>query len=200
MEETSEASISGKHKRRGKYRGNPLKYYREHYSHLTRGQLRKECRGLYDTLRRKKQLELVPLGTRKWKYSDNPIECYREHYSHLTRGQLRNEHKGLYHALRRKKQLELVPSGTRKWKYGDNPIEYYREHCSHLTRGQLPKKYGGLYHTLRRAGQLEDVLLLRYRENGSSENSSSLKTLLSEHTSDKSQKERNSSLEQILTT
>ena len=135
------------------YNGDPIKYYREHFPHLTRGRLPK---AFYEYLRRRGLIEHIPRAT---KYGKDPIEYYRENFPHLTRGQLP---KAFYEYLRRRELLEHIPRAT---KYGKDPIEYYRENFPHLSRGQLQTNgHGGLYNALKRAGQLEHVPLKRENE------------------------------------
>ena len=147
-------------------------------------------RGL-STLRRKKR--------RYIRYGDDPLGYYMKNcYPMSCVELLTNGYRGLYGALGRKGLLKHVP--RKKRDYCGDPLGYYIENCYPMSRGELlTKGHIGLYHALRRKRQLKYILLYKDRENKNLIDSLSLKTLLSEHTSDKSQKERNSLLEQILT-
>lgn len=82
---------------------NPLDFYNEHYSGLTRGELIEEDRSFYDRLRLDGLLEHVPLKQVPGDFGSDPVAYYHEHYAGLTRGQF------LYRRLRKDGLLEHVP-------------------------------------------------------------------------------------------
>lgn len=85
-----------------------LAFYREHYSGMTRGQLYKENRSLYQRLLYAGLLEEVPTAIRVGIGID-PLAFYREHYPGMPRGQLRNEDPSLYGILLHAGLLKEVP-------------------------------------------------------------------------------------------
>jgi len=160
---------------RRRYNGNPLLFFRTHreYSNLTREQLRKFDRGLYESLRRSKQIDQIPRGK---SYHDfpTPIDFFKSipEYSDLTRGQLRKEDRALYVALFRAGQLHFLPKTIRSKIYQKkeyrgfpNPLEYFKAHpeLHNLTRSQLAGTDESLYNALKKRNQLQEAIPKDYR-------------------------------------
>jgi hypothetical protein len=97
--------IPRRHKR--DFGKDPLAYYRERFSGLTRGELVKRDQSLYRKLRRAGLLAEVPLANR---VIDDALDYYSEHYQGLTRGELSKRDPSLYKKLRLEGQLEHVPT------------------------------------------------------------------------------------------
>src|SRR3989344_4514200 len=102
-------------RRSSKFGGDPVKYYNEHYSGMTRTNLSKNNPGLYKQLSRKKLLDEVPkavrgaIKRRSSKFGDDPVKYYKAHYPGMTRKELYNKNLSLYQMLSRKGRLDEVP-------------------------------------------------------------------------------------------
>jgi len=102
-------------RRYSKFGGDPVKYYNEHYSGMTRTNLSKNNPGLYKQLSRKKLLDEVPkavrgaIKRRSSKFGDDPVKYYKAHYPGMTRKELYNKNLSLYQMLSRKGRLDEVP-------------------------------------------------------------------------------------------
>jgi len=87
--------------------GDPQKFLREKYGDLTRGQLWKKDRGLYNCLLKLGLLE--PISKPRANFGDDPKAYYDEHHGGLTRGELKKENSSLYNRMWRDGLLEHVP-------------------------------------------------------------------------------------------
>lgn len=155
------------------YGRNPLAYFRKHYvgRKMTRGQLQKEGRGLYNALRNCGQLDKAIPEKRGRDYGGNPLAYFKDKYKDkkITRGQLQEEDSGLCFALRKAGQIdEAIPECMGKTYRGyASPLECFRDKFgkSKMTRVQLLDKDSGLYGSLKNWGQMDEAIPERLTRN-----------------------------------
>ena len=140
---------------------SPLEYFMAHpeYSHLTRGQLRKINKGLYNELSRKKQLKEAIPG-KSYRGFDSPLDYFNAHSEihNLNSIQLKKFDPGLYDSLSKRKQLKKAPIG--KYRGSPDPLIFFRSYETYqgFTRGELKRIDGGLYNALCRRNQLQEAI------------------------------------------
>jgi hypothetical protein len=100
------ANLSALAKKRSRFGLDALAYYKKHYQGLTRGELSKKDKGLYDRLWRDGLLNDIPTGRR---LIGDPLEYYRKHYAGLTREEVWRKNKRLYNTLWLDGTLKYVP-------------------------------------------------------------------------------------------
>ena len=103
---------------RSPYGKDPLGYYHQNYSGITRKVLATSCPGLYERLRKEGLLNEVPLTDQKKvhqklsPYGEDALAYYRTHHAGETRGEIALNKRGFYERLRKDKLLHKIPPTT----------------------------------------------------------------------------------------
>ena len=105
---------------------DPLLFYEEHYTGITRGILQKENKSLYNRLERDGLLHRIPTIP-KADFGEDPVAYYQEHYNGVTRGELQKQNRSLYNRLRKEDVLKDVPLAIHdfgKNAFGKKPFQH----------------------------------------------------------------------------
>src|SRR3989338_6094820 len=116
---------------------DPLLFYEEHYTGITRGILQKENKSLYNRLERDGLLHRIP-AIPKADFGEDPVAYYHQNYEGLTRGQVKKENPSLYTRLQRDKLLDKIPLLPRAG-FGEYTVAYYQEHYNRLRNEDVLK-------------------------------------------------------------
>jgi hypothetical protein len=157
VEEKAEEKIAEVLPTQGKRKTNinPLEIYRKKYPGLSRGKLALIDNALYQSIKSKSLLSLIPLDENRRDYRKEPIEMYNELYEGVTRGSLYRKDRKLYDALKYHDQLLNVP--TQKRNFNGDPYSYYLENYPKKTRGEIRKLDSALHRALSQCKQLHKV-------------------------------------------
>lgn len=138
-------------------RAHPLAFYRQFFAGWTPEDLSARAPIVYERLRRKGLLRLVPRIREQTPppFGGDPLAYYRQHYAGLTRGQVRDQEPGLYKKLRLAGLLAYIPLKPRI--RFDDPVAYYREHCAGMTRKQAALAEPQFYSYLQRHRLLDTI-------------------------------------------
>lgn len=137
---------------------DPAEYYQHFHKGLKRKELQKKDKYLYNVLRSRGLLNVVPSRVRDWAGVDL-VKYYKAKYGGVTRGALQKRDYPLYDALSKAGLLQNVPIKEVRRISGTNPLEYYRLHYSGVIRSKLQSLNNNLYQVLRKKGLLSHVPL-----------------------------------------
>ena len=128
---------------------------------LTRGELQKKDRGLYNALYRRKLLNNFKTKQRDHKSLSNEElvkYTYDLYGEDITRGELSKKDNGLYSVLHKRKLLNNLKRERRDHKsLSDKELieSIYKQYGRDVTRGELREKDSGLYWVLRKRDLLD---------------------------------------------
>ncbi len=147
-----------------------VQYFNEHYKGriISRSQLEKEDRGLYNKLRKLGKLdEILPnLYENHRDFTQiTPVKYFKKFYKGkiTARNQLQKEDPTLYNKLRKLGKLDdILPSQNESYRdfSKTDPVQYFKKHYKGKikTRKQLAKEDQSLYQKLRELGKLSQLL------------------------------------------
>lgn len=141
---------------------NPRAYFKRHYSHLGRKELRKQVLGLYERARAEGWLE-EELPQHKQNFEPDALTYFLKNYPGFTRTKLQKENPTLHKSLKEEGKLGHVPyadmSKVRRQasRFGLDALEYYHENHPGIVKEDLGRIDRGLRDRLYRDNLLQYV-------------------------------------------
>ncbi len=141
---------------------DPLRFYQENYPNVSKGNLYKVDRGLFNLLKRMGLLGKVPTLA-QLKYGEDPLKFYEDNYKSIGRANLSRKDNHLYTTLKRRGLLEKIPLKYKPKIIFEDPLKFYEDNYEGVTRGKLQLLNGPLYKALKRRGLLKHVPIVHWQ-------------------------------------
>ena len=141
---------------------NSRAYFKRHYAHLGRTELRKQVLGLYKRARTEGWLD-EEFPQHKQNFEPDALTYFLKNYPGFTRTKLQKENKGLYNHLEEEGNLGHVPyvdmSKVRREtsRFGPDALEYYHKNHTSVVIEDLGKIDRGLRDRLSRDNLLQYI-------------------------------------------